>query len=51
MKFRPAFNPFSRQAHRTKIVLALAGALALGSTASGNGGGTPPSSTRPSGGR
>lgn len=31
MKFRPAFNPFSRRARRTEIVLALAGALALGS--------------------
>ena len=31
MKFRPAFNPFSRRVRRTEIVLALAGALALGS--------------------
>src|SRR3546814_18858052 len=31
MKFRPAFHPFSRRARRTEIVLALAGALALGS--------------------
>ncbi|MCO2105902.1 integrating conjugative element protein, partial [Pseudomonas aeruginosa] len=31
MKFRPAFNPLSRRARRTEIVLALAGALALGS--------------------
>src|SRR3546814_17095074 len=31
MKFRPAFHPFARRARRTEIVLALAGALALGS--------------------
>lgn len=31
MKLRPAFNPFSRRARRTEIVLALAGALMLGS--------------------
>jgi integrating conjugative element protein (TIGR03756 family) len=29
MKFRPAFNPFSRRVRRTRIVLAVAGALAL----------------------
>ncbi|VFT15134.1 Uncharacterised protein [Pseudomonas aeruginosa] len=29
MKFRPAFNPFSRRVRRTRIVMAVAGALAL----------------------
>src|SRR3546814_18540024 len=31
MNFRPAFNPFSSRVRRTKIVLAVAGALALAS--------------------